>query len=151
MRKLIVFFVICMFVLGFSAHLYARSSPTGAKAMVEKAASYLKAQGKEKAFDEFCNTQGLFRKGELYVFVLDMNAAILAHGGKRKMIGKGSFDMMDADGKYFIKEIIEAAKAKDNGWVGYKWTNPSTKKLAQKMTYFQKVNDVIVCCGAYAG
>ena len=73
--------------------------------MVTKAVTYLKNHGKEKAFNEFCNTQGLFRKGELYVFVIDMKADILAHGSKRKMIGKGSFDLTDADGKNFLKEI----------------------------------------------
>jgi cytochrome c len=113
--------------------------------------TYLKTQGKDKAFNEFCNTQGQFRKGELYIFVLDMKADILAHGSKRKMIGKGSFDLTDPDGKYFLKEIVDVAKSKESGWVNYKWTNPVTKKVEQKTTYFQKVDDVILCSGAYKG
>ena len=140
-----------MVVLGLSAHLEAKSNPADAQKMLTKAAAYLKTQGKEKAFIEFCNTQGQFRKGEVYVFVLDMNADILAHGFKRKMIGKGSFDLTDADGRHFLKEIVEVAKSKESGWVKYKWTNPVTKKVEQKTTYLQKVGDVILCSGAYAG
>jgi signal transduction histidine kinase len=78
-----------------------------------------------------------------------MKADILAHGSKRNMIGKGSFDLTDPDGKFFLKEIVESAKAKENGWVSYKWTNPLTKKVEQKKTYFQKVDDVILCAGIY--
>jgi signal transduction histidine kinase len=140
-----------MVILGFSVQVDAKSSSAEAKKMVTKAATYLKTQGKEKAFNEFCNTQGQFRKGELYVFVIDMKADILAHGGKRKMIGKGSLDLTDPDGKYFLKEIVDDAKLKTNGWVDYKWTNPVTKKVEQKTTYFQKMDDVILCSGAYKG
>ena len=120
-----------MVLLGFSAQIDAKSRPAEAQKMVTKAAAYLKTQGKEKAFNEFCNTQGQFRKGELYIFVLDMKADILAHGSKRKMIGKGSFDLTDPDGKYFLKEIVEVAKSKESGWVNYKWTNPVTKSRAE--------------------
>jgi len=149
MNKFTSLLIACVVVFGLSALLEARSKPDEAQKMVTKAAAYLKAQGKEKAFSEFCNTQGQFRKGELYVFVLDMNADILAHGCKRRMIGKGSFALADPDGKCFLKEIVEVAKAKQSGWVTYKWTNPLTKKVEQKTTYLQKVDDVIVCSGAY--
>ena len=104
--------MLCMVVLGFSAQSDAKSSSTEAKQMVTKAVTYLKIQGKEKAFNEFCNTQGQFRKGELYVFVIDLKADIVAHGGKRKMIGKGSVDLTDPEGKYFLKEIVNDAKLK---------------------------------------
>jgi cytochrome c len=138
-------------VFGFSIRVDANSSPDEAQRMVTKAVTYLKTQGKEKALNEFCNTQGKFRRGELYVFVIDMNANILAHGGKRKMIGKGSFDLTDPDGKFFLKDIVSGAKLRANGWVDYKWTNPMTKKVEQKTTYFQKMDDIILCSGAYKG
>ena len=150
MKKYIIL-MSCMVVLGFSTQVDAKNSSTEAKQMVIKAVTYLKMEGKEKAFNEFCNTQGKFRNGELYVFVIDMKADIVAHGGKRKMIGKGSFDLTDRDGKYFLKEIVDASKFKANGWIDYKWTNPVTKKVEQKTTYFQKMDDVILCSGAYKG
>ncbi len=36
--------------------------------MVEKAAAYVQANGKEKALKEFNNPKGQFVKGELYIF-----------------------------------------------------------------------------------
>lgn len=141
--------IACLALLVFSAQVHGESSSAEAKKMVTKAVTYLKTQGKERAFSAFCNTQGQFRKGEIYVFVIDMNADILAHGGKRKMIGKGSFDLMDRDGKYFLKEIVADAKIKTNGWIDYKWTNPVTRRVEQKTTYFQKMDDVILCSGSY--
>jgi signal transduction histidine kinase len=152
MRKAAVLCPVLVFllVLGISADLCAKGTSGEAKAMVEKAVAYLKAQGKEKAFAEFdVASPGPFRKGDLYVFVLDMNADILAHGARRKMIGKGSLDWTDPDGKLFLKEIVEVAKSKEVGWVSYRWTKPSSKKISQKVTYFQRVNDVVVCCGSY--
>ncbi len=149
MKRSAVLFLALLLVLGVSADLFAKDTSGEAKAMVEKAVAYLKAQGKDKAFAEFDNSQGQFRRGDLYIFVLDMNADILAHGARRKMIGKGSLDWADPDGKYFFREIVEGAKSKETGWVSYKWTKPSSKKIGQKMTYFQKVNDVVVCCGSY--
>lgn len=150
-KAMVLCLVLVLFlVLGVSADLFAKGTSQEAKAMVEKAVAYLKAQGKEKAFAEFdIGSQGPFRKGDLYVFVLDMNADILAHGARRKMIGKGSLDWTDPDGKPFFKEIVETAKSKETGWVSYKWTKPSSKKISQKVTYFKKVNDVVVCCGSY--
>jgi signal transduction histidine kinase len=49
----------------------------------------------------------------------------------------------------FIKELIDEANAKGSGWVNYKWTNPASKKIDEKSTYFQKVDDVIFACGIY--
>ena len=149
MKKYLFLLISCVVLLGFSTQVAAKNSPEEAKKMVAKAVTYLKSHGKEKAFNEFCNTQGLFRKGELYVFVIDMKADILAHGSKRNMIGKGSFDLTDSDGKNFLKEIVDDAKSKENGWARYKWTNPMTKKVEQKTTYFQKMDDIIICSGAY--
>jgi signal transduction histidine kinase len=45
--------------------------------------------------------------------------------------------------------MIDGATAKGSGWSDYKWTNPVTKKIDPKSTYFQKVDDVILGCGVY--
>jgi signal transduction histidine kinase len=116
--------------------------------MVGKAAAFMKANGKEKSFKEFSEgTQ--FKKDDLYVFVIDMKGITLAHGGNPKLVGKDMSGLKDADGKLFIKDMIDGATAKGSGWSDYKWTNPVTKKIDPKSTYFQKVDDVILGCGVY--
>jgi cytochrome c len=126
-------------------------APDEAKAMVEKAHSYLKANGKEKAFAEISNPEGQFVKGDLYVFVQDFTGVNLAHGGNPKFVGLNHSGLRDPDGVYFIKEMAELAKTKGSGWVDYKWVNPSTKKLQAKTTYVKRIEgtDSYMACGVY--
>jgi signal transduction histidine kinase len=116
---------------------------------VEKAATFFKSNGKEKALAEFSKSKGTFDKGDLYVFAYDMTATIVAHPKNAKLIGKNLFEVPDTDGKLFRKEIVEVAKSKGSGWVDYKYMNPETKKVEHKTTYVLRVEDAIICCGAY--
>lgn len=120
-----------------------------AQAMAEKAASYLQAQGLDKAAGQFQRSQGPFRKKELYIFVLDIKGSIVVNGARPQMVGTALMDRRDPDGKAFVKEIVEGAKTKGSGWVDYKWTNPETNKVAPKSTFYVKTGDYIVCCGTY--
>jgi signal transduction histidine kinase len=126
-----------------------QGTPAEAEAMVKKAISYLKANGKDKAFAEVNNTKGQFNDRDLYVFVYDMNGKCLAHGFNSKMIGKDLREMKDADGKSYVKERIEIIKTKGKGWQDYKFTNPVSKKLENKTAYIEKGDDMIFGCGVY--
>jgi signal transduction histidine kinase len=148
MKKFLVSLIVFLFIMSFTGQLYAAGTTDEAKAMVGKAAAFMKANGKEKSFKEFSEgTQ--FKKDDLYVFVIDMKGITLAHGGNPKLVGKDMSGLKDADGKLFIKDMIDGATAKGSGWSDYKWTNPVTKKIDPKSTYFQKVDDVILGCGVY--
>ena len=147
-RVLLVSFALC-FVLGLMFAPGAAASQKEAKALVEKAAAFVKANGKDAALKEFSKAKGQFDKGELYVFAYDMNATIVAHPKNAKLIGKNLMDVPDTDGKLFRKEIVETAKTKGAGWVDYKYLNPETKKVEAKTTYVLKVGDIVLCCGAY--
>ncbi len=151
MKKVVVSMVVALFLLGVMAVSNAVASQAEAKAMVEKAAAFVKANGKEKALAEFSNQKGQFVKGELYIFALDMKGLTLAHGGNPKLVGKDMMGLKDADGKFFIKELVEGAKTKGTGWTDYKWSNPVTKKIDDKTTYFMKVDDMVLGCGTYKG
>lgn len=131
-----------------SSHALADDA-ADATAIVKKAVAYIKDNGKEKAFVEFNNPTGAFTKGELYVFVSDMQGKMLSHGANTKLIGKNLIDLKDADGKLFVKDYTELAKAKGSGWVDYKWVNPNTKNIDKKSTYVEKTDDVIVGAGIY--
>ena len=122
-----------------------------AKAMVQKAVAFLKANGNEKAFAEFSNSKGLFTDRDLYIYVFDIkdNAKCLAHGANGKLIGQSLIEFKDTDGKLFIKEIVDLANSKGSGWVDYKWTNPTTKNIDPKSVYFEKLNNLVVACGFY--
>jgi cytochrome c len=146
MKRIIMAIFLSLFLVSSAL---AGGTAEEAKALMGKAVSFLKAEGKDKAFAEFTNPQGKFIDRDLYIFVVDFNGITLAHGGNAKLVGKDMLGLKDADGKFFIKSFIELAKAKGNGWVDYKWVNPMTKKIEDKSTYIQKVEDYFLGCGIY--
>jgi cytochrome c len=148
MKRILLGVVICLFAFSFVATVYAGNA-TEAKALVEKGAAFMKANGKEKTLSEISKLKGQFDKGDLYIFAYDMTATVLAHPKNPKIIGKNLLEVPDNDGKYFRKDVIQGAKTKGSGWVDYKYLNPDTKKVEPKTTYFLKVEDIILCAGAY--
>jgi cytochrome c len=136
----------------FGATLMAQAATLEeAKALAEKGAAYVKANGKDKAIAEINNPNGEFVKGDLYLFLQDFNGVILAHGGNPKLVGQNHFEVKDPTGKFFVKEMIEILKSKGSGWIEYSWTNPATKKVQPKKTWVQKVEgtDMYVGCGIF--
>lgn len=154
-KKLFAGFVVCGIIAAGAASpggalaAEKRGTEKDAVAMVKKAAAFIKANGKDKAFAEISDPKGQFVDGDLYVTVYDMNGTCLAHGFNKKMVGKNMIDLKDVDGKPFVKERNELAKTKDSFWVDYKYANPVTKQIESKTQYTEKVGDVLVCCGAY--
>jgi signal transduction histidine kinase len=149
MKKIVILISAMAFMACLVVSALASSSQADAKALVEKAATFVKSNGKEKALAEFSKAKGAFDKGDLYVFAYDMSATIVAHPKNAKLIGKNLLEVPDTDGKLFRKEIVDVAKTKGSGWVDYKYMNPETKKVEHKTTYVLRVEDTIVCCGAY--
>ncbi|MHB8880648.1 MAG: cache domain-containing protein [Thermodesulfovibrionales bacterium] len=126
-----------------------RGTAKEAETLVKKAVSYIKANGKAKAFAEFGNKKGQFVDRDLYVFVYDLNGKCVAHGQNPKMVGNDLINMKDPDGRLFVKERVEIAKTKGKGWHNYKFTDPLTKKIEEKSAYVEKYEDLIVGSGIY--
>lgn len=116
-----------------------------AKAMAEKAAALLKAEGKDKAFPAF-NTDAQFKDRDLYVFVVDNAGVTVAHGANAGLIGKNLMEVRDPSGKQFVKEMTQVT---DRGWIDYVWQNPASKKVEPKRSYVIREGDVVVGVGAY--
>jgi cytochrome c len=149
------------YLLGFSAAILvaaqrlaaagAHGTPEEAKAMVDKAVALIQADGVDKAFTVIDDSSGPFVDGDLYVFVTDFDGVTRAHGVTKALIGKNLLKVKDADGRYFVQEMIDLAKTKGEGWVDYKWVNPATHKIEAKTSFVKRVGDMIVGCGVYKG
>ncbi|SEN88412.1 Single Cache domain 2-containing protein [Duganella sp. CF517] len=126
-----------------------RGTAAEATALVQRAAEYLKANGPAKSYAAFNDAAGQFKDRDLYVFVMDLNGKMLAHGANAKLIGKDLTNLKDSDDKLFIKTMLDVAKAKGKGWVDYKWPHPVTKAIEPKSTYVEKVDDLVIGCGIY--
>ncbi len=147
MRKFVLMLTVFVLALSASSACFA-DSPEQAVGLVKKAVAYYKANGLEKALDEFSNPKGQFKEGEVYVFAYDLTGTMLAHPNPA-LIGHNLTDVPDADGKMFRKEFVTVAMTKGSGWVDYKYQNPKTKVMERKTTYVEKADDLIICCGIF--
>ncbi|MGA2938979.1 MAG: cache domain-containing protein [Syntrophobacteraceae bacterium] len=116
---------------------------------VSRAVDFYNAAGKGISLAEFTNPKGEFVDGEMYIFALDTKGTMVAHGANRSFVGTQWIEVKDPDGKPFVKEILDAAHQKGNGWVEYSWYDPEIKETLPKAVYFEKVDDVIICSGVY--
>ena len=150
MRKTLTALVVTLVAVAFLAGLALAATRSGeAKAWVKKAVAYYKSYGRTKALAEFSKPKGQFVKGDLYIYVLDMNGKMLAHP-KGSLVGRDFTKIRDPNGKLFAVDIVNDAKANGSGWINYKWEHPTTKMPAPKTVYFEKVGDVVICSGVYA-
>lgn len=151
MSKLFKLMALVLLALGLQRSVMAQERGTAdqAMAMVRKAADYLKANGRDKAFAAFNDPKGQFRDRDLYIMVYDMKGFNLAHGANPKLIGKDLIQLRDPNGIFLIKEFVETAKSKGSGWINYQWPNPVTQAVEAKSTYVEKVDDLIIGCGIY--
>lgn len=148
MKRFFVSTMVIVFMVASFGFAFALSNANEAKEMVEKAATYYQANGKEKTLKELNNPKGQFVKGELYVFAWDMNGTNIAHLNP-KQVGVNVLEVPDVDGKFFRKEGMELVKKSGAGWVDYKFKNPQSGKVEQKTSYLKKVGDIVLGCGAY--
>lgn len=134
---------------GFQASAQSRATDKEAIAMVQKGVAFIKANGAEKGYAEVSNKAGQFNDRDLYLVVYGLDGTVLAHGANAKMVGKNLIELKDVDGKAFVKERVDLAKAKGTFWQDYKFTDPLTKKIEPKTTYCEKLAETAVCGGIY--
>jgi signal transduction histidine kinase len=136
-------------LFAFNASAVAdRATEAEAEAMVKKAIVEYDKVGKDKALAEFQQQSGRFVDRDLYITVYTMDGIALSHINP-KMVGKNMMELRDADGKYHIRERLEAAKTGTSGWQDFKFYNPVSKKIEPKRMYWEKHDGVVFACGAY--
>lgn len=147
--KLLCGFAAMGFFIAGAAHAADQGTAAEAEAMVKKAVAYIKANGVEKAAEEFTNGKS-FKDRDLYVSYLDMTGKALGHGANPKLVGKDLIGLKDADGKLLVQMLIDVGKTKGKGWTeNYKFRNPTTEKISDKAQYCERVGDNVVCVGIY--
>ncbi len=146
---------LCLFALTLAAAVATpaagaeRGTAAQAEAMVKKAVAYLNANGPAKAAEEFTNGTS-FKDRDLYISYYDLTGKVIAHGANAKLVGKNLIGLKDPDGKAFIQMITDLAKTKGKGWTdSYKFRDPLTDKMAEKVIYVERVGDTWIGVGVY--
>lgn len=85
--------------------------------MLDKAIAFYKSNGPKKAFAAFNNPKGQFVDKDLYIFAVDLNGKILAHGAIAGLLGLNkpipqtdlhpfdSFSRNSSTSSYFVSHI----------------------------------------------
>jgi len=139
-------------VLGFAMLGMLGGAVAGEKEdAVQLVGDAVAAVNKDKAAGvaEIGNAKGRFVKGELYVFAYDLTGTMVAHPINPKLVGKNLLDVPDAGGKMFRQEIVDGVKRTGVVTVDYKYKNPKSGAIEDKVTYCKKAADLAVCAGYY--
>lgn len=75
------------------------------------------------AIDYFVENRDLFKKGDFYVYIYDMDGKCWFNAGVPEFEGNTILDYTDKHGRKVIQQILEAIDDKENphGWVHFTW------------------------------
>jgi methyl-accepting chemotaxis protein len=138
-------------ISGFNLGIRDQGTPEEAHTMVARAVEYLRAHGKEQFLAEINKReQGQFIERDLYIFACDTTSyKFVAHGINPRVINYDSRQSKDPNGRAYMTELIDLAKARGEGWVEYVYNHPVTNELMSKSSFAQRVGDLVIGCGAY--
>ncbi|MEG3755727.1 methyl-accepting chemotaxis protein [Psychromonas arctica] len=87
-----------------------------------------------------------------YLFAYNASSYIAkAYGSNLKNIGNNDYNKVSGDGKYYVQDIVKAAKSNEIGFSEYAFTNPTTNIQEDKITasfYFEPLN-LVIASGEY--
>ena len=150
MRPIALLAFAALAVFSFTADAAEFGTKAEAIAMVGRVQDMFKENGPAATFKAVSDPSNKsFHDRDLYVFIYNTSGVCVAHGTRPALIGKNLIDIKDQDGKYLIREMLDIAKGRGNGWVDYKWPNPQTNKIEDKSSYIEKMGDYFVGVGVY--
>ena len=136
---------------GFNLGIRENGTADEAAAMVKRGVEFLRAHGEQAFLDEVNKlAQGRFIERDLYLLAVDMSDyKFVAHGVNPRVLKYDSRLSKDVDGRTYMKELVDLAKIKGQGWIEYKGNHPVTNEVKVKTCYFEKVGNLAIACGAY--
>lgn len=121
------------------------------KALVDQAADSFTKSGEDYALKLINSSNGPFRKGEIYVFVLGFDGTMLAHAANRDLVHTNQSQLRDGKGNLIFQPQLEVATNQGSGWVEYYWLRHGEKEPTLKRTFVKRVpgKDILVAAGYY--
>src|SRR5258708_35171402 len=150
MKSILIFSCLILTVGSVSAATnMRRATPAQAKAMLGKAVSYYKANGRENALADFTGKKPPFVDRDLYVFCIGPDHKLVANGGFHEFIGQSADILKDSAGKSVGEAGWEIAMKQGEGELHYLWLNPITHLIEPKVSYFARAGADVCGVGAY--
>lgn len=118
------------------AGFFPESPEFKTKQLVKSAITFLKESGVQDLADRINNPVGQFVRGDIYLWVYDLEGNVVAHGENLAMVGQNLIDWQDVDGKFRNREMIKlVSKGEGSGWIEY------NDRGTTKRAYVEKVVD----------
>ncbi len=70
--------------------------------------------------------EGPWKHGSVYLFLLNTEGTVIAHGADPDLEGQNLIHLEDANGVRFVQEMIDAAAA-GGGYIEYLWDDPTVE------------------------
>ena len=116
-----------------TSYLPKSSSGAEVRRYVEDAARLVAARG-IGACEAFRTAQ--WRGGDFYLFVINAETHVTVCHDRPEIVGRNDYDLQDADGKYFMREMRAVAEERAaGGWVDYMWPRVAGGVPARKSTF----------------
>jgi signal transduction histidine kinase len=120
-----------------------------AVSLTGRAVAHFRAVGRQRALAEFSDRSGAFVAGEAYVFCHAADGTVIAHGGNPALVGRNMMNARDPDGRRPTENLNRIALTEGAGWFEFRWPNPVTKRIQDRVAYILKVDDDTVCGSGY--
>lgn len=130
-----------LLALAASAPSFAAEFGTKAEAvaMVKRVQQKFKKDGPEATFEAVTRRDPAFHDRDLYPFIYRLDGVNVAHGARPALVGKNLENLKDPDGVPLIRLMIGMAKSPGSGWINYKWPNPISNRIEDKVSYCEKL------------
>jgi hypothetical protein len=119
-----------------------------ARKLVKKAVKLVKTIGRQKAFAIIGGANSPFVDLDIFVSASDPNGVIILHPVFPEVVGVNAYGLKDTNGKLFIQELLNVA-SQGGGFVEYTYLNPISQKVEEKISYAERIDDIIFSGGAY--
>ncbi|SMH58956.1 methyl-accepting chemotaxis protein [Azospirillum agricola] len=91
---------------------------------------------REEALQRFkANLDGMFYNGKDYIFAYNLSYQAIILPVRPEMVGKDQRDTRDSNGVYFIRELVDTARTKGEGFVEYLYPKANSDVPLPKMSY----------------
>lgn len=148
-----------VFFPAIGAELTPKQKEAKVVSLVDNGIQFINSNGIDKAVTAFSDKNGKFISGEFYLYVYELDGTAVVVGANPTLNKKNLIDLssQDKNGKkvFQVRELINIAKTKGEGWFEWAWQNPTTKKFGPKKGFVKKITSAnktyVIGSGYYVG
>jgi signal transduction histidine kinase/CheY-like chemotaxis protein len=82
-----------------------------------------------------------YEDGEGYIFINSYDGIQVLNPTRPEQVGQSVWELVDANGKQFVQELISTARRPQGGFVRYAWRKPDSSEAVEKLSYSRCVDD----------